>query len=98
VIQHVVFFCWRENLTLEQRSFAVSQLKSLASLSVVASFASGENIARSKFHFVVSMTFIDQTALDAFWRDPVHSKVITELKPLTADVAMADFYLPAQMH
>jgi hypothetical protein len=98
VIKHVVFFCWHENLTLEQRSFVVSQLNSLASLPVVASFASGENIARSKFHFVVSITFADQTAVDVFWRDPVHRKVMTELKPLTADVAMGDFVLPDPIH
>jgi len=97
MIQHIVFFRWRHDLSERQRRFAADEVKSLQSITEIIQFSCGENIARSNYHLVAVMAFRDRAGIDTFWRDTKHRKVMDSLKSLIADVAMADF-VPAGPH
>ncbi len=96
MIQHVVLFKWKPEVTAQQQANALEKLSALPEkIPGIANLSSGKQCSieglDKGFQYGFVMTFRTVGARNDYLPHPEHQKVVEVLKPLLADIVVLDY-------
>ena len=97
VLNHVVFFRFKDNLSAEAKDRAVRNFLELeGKIPQILSIAGGENINDQNlnhgFTHCFILAFADEEARDIYLPHPEHLRVVEENRPLLEELLVVDFW------
>jgi hypothetical protein len=95
MIQHIVLFRWKGGVSADAVKAAVAQIFRLQEIAGVSELVHGENFAKhSDGHaYALTLRLRDDSALKAYWRDPIHQQIMDMMRPILDQALVIDFEL-----
>jgi hypothetical protein len=93
MIQHIVLFKWKEEISAEEKNAAIVALASLQTIEDVGEFSAGGQLGKlaKGYDYAVTLRLSDLAALKTYWSHPKHVAALAVVQPLTSDVLVADY-------
>lgn len=98
MINHIVLFWLRKNLTADEISFFESHLKSLKQIPTVSTYNCGgpsntpeRSTIDHSYDYALNLLLENMEAHDLYQEDPIHKDFIKQCSPLWTKVLIYDF-------